>query len=325
MAGDRDLISTRQRCVRVVCTYRLDIAILRLRTVATMDIDNELEDDILTMYMLELMEEEDEEDEAEEDEEWAIAGAAFVLGGAIAAREKRRAARRRLYLTRPDLLRNPRGNTPWQRMYEGRNDRAFITTMGFDVNTFDILLGRAGFAERWDSRPIPRPDVEAQGNPRLRRRSVDAAGALGLVLHWLNSTMREVSLQQIFALVPSTVNRYIHAAVDVLYDVLEVMPEAQIKWPSTVPECVEYAKIIQERHNLLEKAFGTVDGLNLPVQTSGNEDMENAMYNGWLHDHVVSNIFVFSPKVSLTHRITFRQARSFLLSSTRQAVITTLG
>ncbi|KAI0740008.1 hypothetical protein BC629DRAFT_278976 [Irpex lacteus] len=187
-------------------------------------------------------------------------------------------------------------------MYEGRNDRAFITTMGIDVETFDILLGRGGFATRWDSHPIPRPDVQAHGNPRLGRRSVDAAGALGLVLHWLNSTMREVSLQQIFALVPSTVNRYIHAAVDVLYDVLEVMPEAKIKWPSTEAECEEYARIIQERHNLLVKAFGVVDGLNLLVETSSDEDMENAMYNGWLHGHYVSNIIVFSPKgTSRTH------------------------
>ena len=32
----------------------------------------------------------------------------------------------------------------------------------------------------------------------LMARSLNAAGALGLVLHYLNSTMQEISLQQIF-------------------------------------------------------------------------------------------------------------------------------
>ena len=108
--------------------------------------------------------------------------------------------------------------------------------------------------------------------------------------------MREVSLQQIFALVPSTVNRYIHAALDVLCDVLDKLPEAQIVWPSTEAECEANAQIVRERFNLLVKAFGVVDGLNLMVQTSGNDDLENAMYNGWLHGHFASNIIVFSPK-----------------------------
>ena len=41
--------------------------------------------------------------------------------------------------------------------------------------------------------------------------------------------------------------------------------------------------------------FGFIDSLKLPVEESLDQDIENAMYNGWLHDHYISNILVFSP------------------------------
>jgi hypothetical protein len=73
-------------------------------------------------------------------------------------------------------------------------------------------------------------DVSATGKPRLCARSLDAAGALGLVLHYLNSTMREISLQQIFALIPTTVSRYITFGLKILLKVLQKMPDATIEW-----------------------------------------------------------------------------------------------
>jgi len=46
---------------------------------------------------------------------------------------------------------------------------------------------------------------------------------------------------------------------------------------------------------MLVGAVGTLDGLKLPVQVSSDSRIENAMYNGWLHSHFISNIFVFLP------------------------------
>ncbi|KAH0840055.1 hypothetical protein J3R83DRAFT_1022 [Lanmaoa asiatica] len=108
----------------------------------------------------------------------------------------------RLYPRRSQLLPDPRGDTPWQRLYNSQNNRAFITTMGFDVDTFGYIL-TSGFCMR-------RSDTNSIGDPRPDRRSLDTAGALGLVLHYLNSTMCEISLQQIFAIIPSTASRYIN-------------------------------------------------------------------------------------------------------------------
>ncbi|KAJ7194857.1 hypothetical protein GGX14DRAFT_402074 [Mycena pura] len=232
--------------------------------------------------------------------EWQLSQqlAGAVLLGALEARRRRAERRRhsRLYLCRPQLLPNPRVETPWQQLYASQNNRAFITTMGFDTDTFDKIL-HGGFRATWNGMTIPRRDVSLTGNPRLGARSLDAAGALGLVLHYLNSTMREISLQQIFALIPTSVSRYITFGLQILLGVLKKLPKAHISWPRTDSDFDEFNSLIIARHSRLTGAFATIDGLNLPVETAEDEELENATYNGWKCDHFISSVLVFSPKV----------------------------
>ncbi|KAJ6448390.1 hypothetical protein C8R45DRAFT_917590 [Mycena sanguinolenta] len=132
------------------------------------------------------------------DWELTTTAAAGIVAGVLLARQQRteRHHERRLYLTRAQLLPDPRHDTAWQVLYSSKSDRAFITTMGFDTQTFQQILD-AGFSDTWTMTPIPRGDTAATGKPRPGARSLDAAGALGLALHFVNSTMREISLQQI--------------------------------------------------------------------------------------------------------------------------------
>ncbi len=116
-------------------------------------------------------------------------------------------------------MKNPRIGTPWQVLYGSCSDRAFITTMGVDCETFNKIL-EGGFSRVWNTTPIPRHDVDQIAVPRIHRRSLDAAGALGLVLHYLNSMMHETSLQQIFAIIHTTVLRYLRFALSLLLGVL---------------------------------------------------------------------------------------------------------
>ena len=190
----------------------------------------------------------DEEDEEMEIEhqfmETAVVAAALVVLGSEAARaeyaERRRA--HRFYLRRPQLLPDPRENTPWQALYATRDDAAYIVTMGIDVDAFHLILA-SGFEEQWNSEPVSRNDVASTGNPRPERRSLDAAGALGLVLHYLNSTMREISLQQIFALIPSTVSRYIDFSLRILLNTLRTMPPS---YPGT-----RFSRVPPSNHGVL--------------------------------------------------------------------------
>jgi hypothetical protein len=106
--------------------------------------------------------------------------------------------------------------------------------------------------------------------------------------------MNETSLQEMFALVPSVLSRYIEFALGILSTVLRDIREARIQWPSH--EKMEfYSKKISACHPSIVGAFGFLDGLSLPVSTSSNPEIEQATYNGWLHLHRITNVIVFAP------------------------------
>ena len=256
-----------------------------------------MDDDLLFLQNLILQHWLEIERENETQNQARLAVAALIIGSnedhAWAIGDRRP---RRQYLGRPNLLPNPRFGTPWKRLYERHEDRAFITTMGVDTATFRAIL-EAGFGRLWYSDTIPRTDTRTAGHPRAGRRSLDAEGGLGLVLHWLSSTMRQVSLQQIFALVPSTVSRYLRFALFILMRVLRQMPSAAIAWPRG-DEFLELSGYVSMRHPLLQGVFGSIDGLNLPCQVSADVEIENATFNGWLHGHFISSVIVFNPKGS---------------------------
>ena len=42
-----------------------------------------------------------------------------------------------------------------------------------------------------------------------------------------------------------------------------------------------------------------VDGLKLYLQQAGNSIIQSRFYNGWKHDHFVTNIFAFAPNGSI--------------------------
>lgn len=87
------------------------------------------------------------------------------------------------YLWRANLLPNPRIGTPWRFLYESNNDRAFLVSMGVNISTFRMIIG-SGFANLWYTLPIGQSDFNPVGaKPKPRRRSLDAEGGLGLVLH----------------------------------------------------------------------------------------------------------------------------------------------
>ncbi|KAG8793004.1 hypothetical protein FRC12_004211 [Ceratobasidium sp. 428] len=173
------------------------------------------------------------------------------------------------------------------------DDRAYLVAVGLDVASFEYIL-TSGFERWWDTHTILRDDVDEYGVPRLRRRSLAADGALGLVLHWLTSSSTESELALVFALVPSVVSRYLYFGLQILVHVLRHLPESQITWPSE-DEMTYFAELIQRRHPTIEGAFGFIDGLSLPVETSSDPREQEMMYNGWLHSHRIGNIFVFAP------------------------------
>jgi hypothetical protein len=249
------------------------------------------------------MEAEAEADDIEDDHQLQLAFAVGIMyAGAEEARLDRSDLRHssRLYLCRAQLLPNPRIDTPWVQLHRSRSDRAYITTMGIDVACFDRII-EEGFGRTWNETPIPRDDTNAEAPARPGTRSLDAEGGLGLVLHYLNSTMREISLQQIFALIPSTVSRYLIFAMEILLQTLRITADARVTWFHKQSEFQAHNDLVRQRHPLLTGAFASIDGLNIPVQTSSDIDIENATYNGWLSEHFISCVLVFSASGACIH------------------------
>ncbi|KAJ7092377.1 hypothetical protein B0H15DRAFT_947937 [Mycena belliarum] len=111
----------------------------------------------LEAFLLHQLDDDLDMDETDSEQALIATAIASIALGAHEAR-RRRAERRkpsRLYLCRAQLLRNPRGTTPWQTLFRSGSDRAYITTMGFDVKTFHAIVS-GGFGEAWNTLPIPR-------------------------------------------------------------------------------------------------------------------------------------------------------------------------
>ncbi|KAG2053731.1 hypothetical protein BDR06DRAFT_1008331 [Suillus hirtellus] len=105
--------------------------------------------------------------------------------------------------------------------------------------------------------------------------------------------MQETSLQQIFALVPATVSHYLTSGLPILLQTLHSMTDAQIQWPWG-PDFEWCSALVIAHHPRLQGAFRSINGLKLPVQTSKDDEIENATYNGWLSEHFISFVITFS-------------------------------
>ncbi|KAG3059819.1 hypothetical protein PC128_g16658 [Phytophthora cactorum] len=92
---------------------------------------------------------------------------------------------------------------------------------------------------------------------------------------------------------PSTLSRTLRRAEEALAKVLNGYAPARIYWPSPARK-VELAKLVQSREPLLTHTFGFIDGKNLKVQQPSNADLQNSMYNGWLHTVLVTGTICFA-------------------------------
>ena len=132
-------------------------------------------------------------------------------------------------------------------MHARGNDHAFITTMGMNAMTFEYILNQ-GFAETWNTTPIPHDDISFTALPCTDHCSLDAAGALGLTLHYLASMMQELSLQQMFGLIPLTVTCYLSFSLRILLEVLCDIPAAHTEWPCG-KTFIQFTHHITEQHD----------------------------------------------------------------------------
>jgi hypothetical protein len=60
-------------------------------------------------------------------------------------------------------------------------------------------------------------------------------------------------------------------------------------------EIREYQDVVRINYSDLDGVWCVMDGLKLLIEKPYDELMQNAFYNGWLHEHFVGCLFVFVP------------------------------
>lgn len=60
-------------------------------------------------------------------------------------------------------------------------------------------------------------------------------------------------------------------------------------------EIEQYKAAFSQKYTTLVDVYAVADGLKLYLEQSSDFVIQNMFYNGWTHDHYVSNVFVFAP------------------------------
>ena len=79
----------------------------------------------------------------------------------------------------------------------------------------------------------------------------------------------------------------------ILVAILRADPKSEVHVPDAA-EIALFNEAIAAKPSLLVDCYCMVDGLKLYLQQAGDSVIQSHFYNGWKHDHYVTNIFAFA-------------------------------
>jgi hypothetical protein len=191
-------------------------------------------------------------------------------------------------------------NSSFCHLFASRQDDALITLCGFDHASFSSLL--ALFEPQYHQYSPFHCDRHGKFLKKIRSRGrprqVTPTIALGLVLAWTRTRGSGMVLQIIFGMTASLLSMWVRFGRRLLVRVLRNHPNARVKMPNG-EEIASFCQAISVKYPSLTNVWGSMDGLKLYLQQAGRQhgkgDVQNYFYNGWTHDHYVTNLFLFSP------------------------------
>jgi hypothetical protein len=194
---------------------------------------------------------------------------------------------------RRGALQNSDESAFWTLFHSGHDD-ALITLCGFDHASFTSL--HQLFKPLYDSH-TPRKFSDGlirRKQQTGRSRLLDSVSGLALALAWTRTRGSAMVLQLIFGVTATALSVWLRFARRLIVKVLRYHPSAIVVLP-TDGEVQNFTNAIQQKYPSLRNCWGAMDGLKLLLQKSGNDEQQNNFYNGWTHDHYVTNLFLFSP------------------------------
>ena len=121
----------------------------------------------------------------------------------------------------------------WRQLYHSKNDQGLITLTGFDFNSFNAVSNK--FAPLFNVfSPFRRDEstITSKTSRRGKRRQIDAADCLGLVLAWTRTRGSMAVLQMIFGLTMTNLSTYLRFGRRIVIEVLKNDPDATICLPT---------------------------------------------------------------------------------------------
>jgi DDE superfamily endonuclease len=187
--------------------------------------------------------------------------------------------------------------SPWAKLYASNDNAALITVTGFDHDAFQIMLElfQPLFVQYtpWTRQQDGRRFKKVKNSNKGRKRMVDAATCLGLVLAWYRFKGAQWILQGWFGLTGTQTNVWLRFGRRMLFRAIRNHPDSLVRYPND-DEIDGLMEAINNRHSTLKKVYCVADGLKMQFQACADLTEQSMFYNGWQHGHFITNLFVFA-------------------------------
>ena len=209
-------------------------------------------------------------------------GSLLLCAGAVLMM-KLRMQQRQTPTIRDEFLPKPNVSA-WRLVWDHGDDDAFMACTSLTRLAFNKLLGEFSkhYQFNFNKGKGGRP-------PRLVRKE----DVLAFVLRYLVEPMTWKGMCQIYGIPRSTANRTQVKAEEALRKALQHLQDAAIRWPTLLEQKL-WARAVQKKEPLVQGRWGFADGKNYNVmEPSCNADLQNAMYNGWLHCVFITGVLLY--------------------------------
>ena len=190
-------------------------------------------------------------------------------------------------------------SSPFMHLFNSGQDDALITLCGFDHRTYRLLLELfdplyEGYVICQETGLLRACRLTKKGKKVGRKRDFTSQMLLGLTLAWTRTRGSLKVLQIIFGFTSAPLSRWIRYGRRLLVMCLRHHPDSAIKLP-TREEIAQFQVAISSMYTSIPYVYAALDGLKLTLEQAGDDDTQNAFYNGWTCDHYVSCLFLFTP------------------------------
>jgi len=244
---------------------------------------------LLLMWAWKLMEDEAKRKQQEEEEENDNHRFISLLDSTGRRRRDRRIARPSLLL--PE-------ESPWSMILNRGNDACMITATGLDNQSFFALhrlfypyyKNFTPYSNNGKIVPLKKRKTRS-GRPRM----LSSEAVLGLVLTYNRTSCQEYVLCQLFGLTATPLNLWLKFGRMVLVKVLRSNVYGRVERDPSQETVDSWKDAITSMYPSLKDVYCVADGLKLMLESTDNDLVQSMFYNGWTHDHYVTNLLVFAP------------------------------